>query len=181
MLLCNFLTTFNQTSINILRRYGKHNKKYVYKNGVKYGNIYYYPRTTDHQDSTVIPAKLFRVQRIKQLKGNPYWEKDLLRELGLDGRQSDFTVVKNIPEINARLWKIKHLIKVTPMTFPYGEPKEHDINHTFLKENGECIVTKDIGPVDERIEALDAFEKDVKRLDTELLRKDTRLKWLNPW
>ncbi|KAI9590751.1 39S ribosomal protein L30, mitochondrial [Glossina fuscipes] len=177
----NFITKFNQIDFNVVRHYSKHNKKYLYNNGVKYGNIYYYPRTADHQDPAVVPAKLFRVQRIKPVKGNPYWEKRLLNELGLDGKQSDFTVVKNIPEINARLWKIKHLVKVTPITFPYGEPKEHDINHTFLKENGECIVTKDIGPVDERIEALESFEKDVKRLDTELLRKDARLKWLNPW
>lgn len=29
------------------------------------------------------PAKLFRVHRIKPVKGNPHWEKRILRELGL--------------------------------------------------------------------------------------------------
>jgi len=115
------------------------------------------------------------------VKGNPFWEKRLLKDLGLDGKQSDFTVVKNIPENNARLWKIKHLIKVTPITFPYGEPTAQDIKHTILKENGECLVTKDIGPVESRLEARDHFDKQEKRLDTELLRKDSRLKWINPW
>lgn len=138
-------------------------------------------RTPDHQDPPVEPAKLFRVQRIKPVKGNPFWEKRLLKDLGLDGKQSDFTVVKNIPENNARLWKIKHLIKVTPITFPYGEPTAQDVKHTILKENGECLVTKDIGPVEVRYAARDAFDKEPKRLDTELLRKDSRLKWLNPW
>lgn len=28
----------------IQRYYGKHNKKYLYKDGVKLNNIYYYPR-----------------------------------------------------------------------------------------------------------------------------------------
>lgn len=27
-----------------VRNYGKHNKKYLYKDGVKYEGIYYYPR-----------------------------------------------------------------------------------------------------------------------------------------
>lgn len=138
-------------------------------------------RSADHEDPPVEPCKLFRVQRIKPVKGNPYWEKHLLQELGLDGKQADFTVVKNIPENNARLWKIKHLIKVTPITFPHGEPTEKDIKHTVLKSNGECIVTKEIGPVEERVKALESFEKDPKRLDTDLLKRDSRLKWQNPW
>lgn len=138
-------------------------------------------RTPDHQDPPIEPAKLFRVQRIKPVKGNPYWEKRLLKELGLDGKQSDFTVVKNIPENNARLWKIKHLIKVSPVTFPYGEPTAQDIKHTILKENGECLVTKQIGPVEQRCKARQEYDQQPKRLDTDLLRKDARLKWLNPW
>ncbi|XP_054728301.1 39S ribosomal protein L30, mitochondrial-like [Anastrepha obliqua] len=137
--------------------------------------------TPDHEDPPVEPAKLFRVQRIKPVKGNPFWEKRILKDLGLDGKQSDFTVVKNIPDVNAMLWKIKHLIKVTPVTFPYGEPTANDLKHTILKENGECIVTKEIGPVVQRLEAAEAFETDPNRLDTDLLKRDARMKWLNPW
>lgn len=29
------------------------------------------------------PSKLFRVERIRGIKGNPYWERRLLREFGL--------------------------------------------------------------------------------------------------
>lgn len=90
--------------------------------------------------------------------------------------------MKNIPENNARLWKIKHLISVTPITFPYGEPTENDIHHTVLKENGECIVTKEIsGVVEKRMDALDNFQNSPKRLDTDLLKNDARNKWLNAW
>ncbi|KAI8125382.1 hypothetical protein FF38_09226 [Lucilia cuprina] len=175
------LSTADNVWAQAVRHYGKHNKKFLYKDGQRYGNIIYYPRNPNHQDPPVEPAKLFRVQRIKPVKGNPYWEKHLLKEFGLDGKQGDFTVVKNIPEINARLWKIKHLIKVTPITFPHGEPSENDIKHTVVKANGECIVTKEIGPVEERVEALESFENDPKRLDTDLLKRDSRLKWQNPW
>ncbi|KAI8035513.1 39S ribosomal protein L30, mitochondrial [Drosophila gunungcola] len=164
-----------------VRSYGKHNKKFLYKNGQKFEGITYYPRTPDHQDPPMEPSKLFRVQRIKPVKGNPYWEKRILKDLGLDGKQSDFTVVKNIPENNARLWKIKHLVKVTPVTFPYGEPTAQDVRHTILKENGECLVTKDLGPIEIRLEARQDYDEQPKRLDTDLLRKDARLKWLNPW
>lgn len=104
-----------------------------------------------------------------------------MNELGLDGKASDYAVVKNIPENNARLWKVKHLIKIKPITFPYGEPTENDIKHTILKESGECIVTKEIGISDDRIKAIEEFQNDPKRLDGETLRKDSRMKWLNPW
>lgn len=89
--------------------------------------------------------------------------------------------MKNIPENNARLWKIKHLIKITPITFPHGEPSEEDINHTFLKENGECFVIKNIDTLNKRLEATEEFEKKEKLLNGEDLRKDSRLKWLNNW
>lgn len=40
-------------------------------------------RTETHVDPPVEPAKLFRVERIKPYKGCPYWEKRILRDLGL--------------------------------------------------------------------------------------------------
>ena len=79
------------------------------------------------------------------------------------------------------MWKVKHLINITPITFPFGEPTDNDINYTFLKENGECIVTKEIKVDEKRLEATKEFEQEPKRLDGETLRKDSRLKWLNNW
>jgi len=45
----------------------------------------------------------------------------------------------------------------------------------------ECLVTKDLGPIESRLEARQDYDEQPKRLDTDLLRKDARLKWLNPW
>lgn len=90
-------------------------------------------------------------------------------------------VVKNIPENNARLQKIKHLIHITPITFPHGEPTEEDLNYTFLKENGECVVKKKIQVSQERLEATEKHEKDPTRLDRQTLKRELRMRWLSCW
>ncbi|XP_026481507.1 39S ribosomal protein L30, mitochondrial-like [Ctenocephalides felis] len=149
--------------------------------GVKFGQITYYPRHPDEKDPDYEPTKLFRVQRVKPVKGTPYWERRILRDLGLVDKQTDIAIVKNIPENNARLWTIKHLIKVTPIVFPYGEPTEKDLHATFLKENGECIVHKDITITEKQVQITENFKNDQKKLDSDTLKKDSRLKWLNPW
>lgn len=87
------------------RSFGQNNKKFIYKlEGKKYEQIRYYPRygvyrlelrlyvlnyvllcrDPDHKDIPIEnPVKLFRIQRIKPLKGNPYWEKEMLKLLGV--------------------------------------------------------------------------------------------------
>lgn len=90
-------------------------------------------------------------------------------------------IVKNIPENNARLWKVKHLIKVDGIVFPYGEPTENDTDHSFLKQNGECIVTKQISVPSDRLEATEKFIKKPERMDKEFLSKDSLSKWVKAW
>lgn len=73
--------------------------------------------------------------------------------------------------------RVKHLVRIEPIVFPYGEPTENDINNTFLKEDGVCIVTKEIAPNPERIEATEMFIKRPARLDRDTLKKDALKKW----
>jgi len=40
-------------------------------------------RENEPEPTIESPAKLFRVNRIHQVKGNPYWERRILREFGL--------------------------------------------------------------------------------------------------
>lgn len=169
------LKPFN-ISLNVVRNL--RNKTYKWNDGIKYHGFTYYPRRPDFKDPPYEPTKLFQVKRIKPLKGLPYWEKHMLKEMGLDQKLSDIAIVKNIPENNARLWKIKHLIEITPITFPNGFPDGKSA--TLLKENGELIV-KHINIPEERIEALDKFQKEVKRMDGDTLRRQSRLKWLSGW
>lgn len=86
--------------------------------------------------------------------------------------------MKNTPENNVLLWKIKHLISVEAIVFPYGEPTLDDVKHTRLFENGECIVHKRIGVDPERIESTEQFINDPVRLDKETLKRDARIKWV---
>lgn len=95
--------------------------------------------------------------------------------------KKEIAIVKNIPENNARLWKIKHLIKITPIYFPYGEPTLEDLNYTHLRPDGECIVVKEIKVADERIEQTQAFKENPLRMDGTTLTRDTRLKWMQAW
>ncbi|KAJ0180996.1 hypothetical protein K1T71_003081 [Dendrolimus kikuchii] len=154
-------------------------KGYKHPGGIKYpGGITYYPRFPDHKDPEYTPTKLFRVERIKSSKHQPYWLKDILDELKIH-KDTRVAVVKNIPEMNAKLWKIKHLIKITPIIFPYGEPTLEDINHTVLKENGQCLVKKTLAPSENQIVALDNFHNDNKKMDSTTIKRDTRYKWNN--
>lgn len=164
----------------------------------------YCDREKDFKDPEVPnPAKAFRVQRLVPLKGLPFWEIRILKDLGLVYNVSaaelymdmqwkhliesnnflfqagtDVAIVKNIPENNARLWKIKHCVSVDPIVFPYGEPTANDLNHTFLKQNGECIVTKEISIDPKRLEAAEKFINDKTRLDKDTLKRDALLKWV---
>ncbi|CAF4782897.1 39S ribosomal protein L30, mitochondrial [Pieris napi] len=154
-------------------------KGYKHPGGIRCpGGILYYPRDPNFKETECTPAKLFRIEQIKTTKHRPYWEKNILEELKIRALHQ-FAIVKNIPEINAKLWKIKHLIKVTPITFPYGEPTVDDIKHTVLKENGQCIVTKTLKPKDDEIAALEEFDKDPKKMNSVTIKRDSRLKWNN--
>lgn len=91
------------------RSFGQHNKKHVYKNeGQKYEKIRYYPkyvvyhlprqrlnvvsvvllfRDPNQPDKPIEnPVKLFKVQRIKTMKGTPYWERKICKLLGVSER-----------------------------------------------------------------------------------------------
>lgn len=43
-------------------------------------------RFPGEEDPPYQPTKLFRVERIKPIKGTPYWERDILKSLKIDGK-----------------------------------------------------------------------------------------------
>ena len=47
---------------------------------------YMYFSRNDGEYPPCTPAKLFRVERIKPVKGTPYWERKLLKEFKLDAQ-----------------------------------------------------------------------------------------------
>uniref|UniRef100_A0A8C3VH77 Large ribosomal subunit protein uL30m n=1 Tax=Catagonus wagneri TaxID=51154 RepID=A0A8C3VH77_9CETA len=85
------------------------------------------------------PHKLHVVTRIKSTKRRPYWEKDIIKMLGLEKAHTP-QVHKNIPSVNAKLKVVKHLIRIKPLKLPQGLPTEEDMANTCLKSTGELVV-----------------------------------------
>ncbi|XP_032981481.1 39S ribosomal protein L30, mitochondrial isoform X2 [Rhinolophus ferrumequinum] len=94
------------------------------------------------------PHKLHIVTRIKSTKRRPYWEKDIIKMLGLEKAHTP-QVHKNIPSVNAKLKVVKHLIRIKPLRLPQGLPAEEDMAHTCLKSTGELVVRWRLSPVDQ--------------------------------
>jgi large subunit ribosomal protein L30 len=63
-------------------------KRFNSNEGIKYHGFTYYPRFPGQQDPPYQPTKLLMVKRVKPVKGNPYWDKKLLRHFRLDGKVS---------------------------------------------------------------------------------------------
>lgn len=120
------------------------------------------------------PSKLFMVWRIDHLVGRPIWEKDIIIELGLAGDRRDYAIVKNTPSMNKKLWQVKHLIRIQPITFPDGFPEGEDYRGTYLKSNGELMVSPRLKVSPELLE--DDVELK-KKLDPRTVREDLRLNW----
>lgn len=79
------------------------------------------------------------------------------------------------------MWRVKHLISVEAVTFPYGEPTEDDMKYTHLNPDGECIVQKKLEVPTEVLEATKTFMKDPVKLDKHTLKEDARLKWVRDY
>lgn len=147
------------------------------RDAVKCGCVTYYPKHRDHKDPPVTPSKLFMVTLAKRFAGNPYWDKNTLKILGLAERGRDPVIVKNTPEMCGLLWKVKHLVKITPIKLPDKLPDPDDLGGSYLHENGTFYVTPKVDPL--RIESTEEFENNPKKLDSLRIGEKLRLQWLN--
>lgn len=92
-------------------------------------------------------------------------------------QEVDKVIVKNTPEMNKILWEVKHIIKITPITFPYGEPQECD--QGYLNDKGQYILFNKLRTNDKRLEASHKFFKDPRRFEADTLKKKLRDIWLS--
>ncbi|CAN8012968.1 unnamed protein product [Ixodes pacificus] len=129
--------------------------------------------------------KLFLVERLSREYGLPYWEKDILKLLKLLESKEDkkagihrpvgsVAIVKNTPFMCRMLWRVKHLVRVTPITFPDGEPREGEYTGTHLGRDG---VFRRVPHIDEL--RLAATEPERKKLDGKEIAKVLHLAWNN--
>ncbi|XP_054153597.1 uncharacterized protein LOC128952263 [Oppia nitens] len=108
-------------------------------------------RQREINDQHVSPFHL--VWRYKTMARIPWHEKYVLSHLGLHQRENDIRiVVPNTPHFNGLLWKVKHLIKLIPMSFPDGIPTEEDIGCCKLNPvTGALNINKSYKVSNERV------------------------------
>ncbi|NXK58773.1 RM30 protein, partial [Sylvietta virens] len=110
------------------------------------------PRPGDHEKyggDPEQPHKIHVITRIKSVIGRPYWEKKIIRDLGLDKAHQP-RLHKNIPSVNSRLKVVKHLIRIKPLKLPHGLPTEEEVSSTFLTTKGELVIKKRLKPVEQK-------------------------------
>ncbi|XP_045203851.2 uncharacterized protein LOC123556864 [Mercenaria mercenaria] len=104
------------------------------------------------------PTKLLMIRRRDKLWGVPEKEKKIIQRLGLD-EIDKVVIVKNKKVTNGLLRKVKHLIEIFPVTFPYGLPEsQEDLDHCYIADNGQFIVKKklqSVKQIDDNIEVSD--------------------------
>ncbi|XP_033357426.1 39S ribosomal protein L30, mitochondrial [Bombus vosnesenskii] len=166
--------------LNVLLTFVRGHRQYSkawHKDAVTYEKVKYYPVKKDHVDPPITPSKVLMVHRVKPWKGNPYWEKDILTDLGFEERKRDPVFVKNTPEICAMLWRVKHLVKIVPVKLPKNLPNTvDDLTEYYVHENGTVYNTGKLDPV--RYQATMEFKNSVKKMNHYTIREQLRLKWI---
>ena len=75
------------------------------------------------------------VERVKPMRGEPWYHKEILERLGLgdwtyEGKR---VAVPNMSFYTSKLYQIKHMIKITPVTFPQGLPDREEFDPKMAK------------------------------------------------
>lgn len=155
-----------------------------FEGGIKYHGFTYHPRFPDEKDPPYEPTKLFMIERIKPMWGRNPEEKRILNRFDINGEikwKGHINIVKNTPQVNALLWKIKHLIKITPIKFVNGLPEDGNLTGCWLKKNGEFMVSQKLKIEEERIKASYDFKNDLKKLDRDTIKRKLRSDWEGPF
>ncbi|CAK9821752.1 39S ribosomal protein L30, mitochondrial [Anthophora retusa] len=166
---------FANVLLTFVRGHRQYSKAWL-KDAVRYEYVKYHPRVKSHVDPPITPSKVLMVRRVKPFKGNPYWEKDILEELGFAKTPNDPVFVKNTPEVCAMLWKVKHLVKISPVQLPENIPEVDEYTELYVDDFGKIHVTGKLDRV--RYETTLADHNCMKRLRQETLKEKLRLLWM---
>ncbi|XP_054008253.1 39S ribosomal protein L30, mitochondrial [Hylaeus anthracinus] len=166
----NVLLTF------VRHQHSRKDSKHWRKDAFRFEQVKYYPCNKDFKDPPITPAKVFMVERIRPFSGNPWWDKDMLLSLGFVQSKYTRVFVKNTPEMCAKLWKIKHLIKITPVKLPEKLPIVDELSDVYVNDFGTLTCYGKLDPV--RYEATVNAQKCPKRLAYSTISEKLRLQWV---
>jgi len=159
-----------------------------YAANVDNGNdvIQYWP----HQGEELLdepPSPVLMVTKVKTLNKEQHWVKSACEQIGLgawkpkgsSGKVGSRVFLPNLPSVCALLYRIKHVVEITPVTFPKGMPDDfHPDTHGFrLTPTGEFIVE---GPPAESLSSV-AARADWMKLTEKDIKKEARRHWDSPW
>ncbi|XP_037568946.1 39S ribosomal protein L30, mitochondrial [Dermacentor silvarum] len=131
--------------------------------------------------------KLFLVERVMDYHKSPHWERDILKLLKLVESKEDRkarikrplgsrTIVKNTPFMCKMLWQVKHLVKVSPITFPDGEPTEA-ITGTHLSRDGVFRIVHSLQVSEQQL--LEPARHTKRKFDGKEIAKVLHRQWNN--
>jgi len=132
------------------------------------------------------PSPVLMVTLVKTLKKEHHWVKSYCDQIGLGaGHRKKFgqigsrVFLPNLPSVCALLYKIKHVVDITPITFPKGMPEDfHPDTHGFkLTPKGEFIVE---GPPPESLESVASRAEWMKLSEVDVNREARRV-WESPY
>jgi len=142
--------------------------------------VKYYPHAGE-EIPTINPSPVLMVKRVKDFRGETWFNKDFCEQIGLGNKEklSKFVFLPNIPSVSSMLFKIKHIIEIKPITFPNGIPDDFDPDkHGYkLKSNGEFVVHPSL-KVDLKEMTKDA---DWMKLSSEDISREGRKHWKAPY
>ena len=81
------------------------------------------------------PPHVLLVERSKSMSGQPWYFKEILERLGLGFRsyEGKRVAVPNMSLYTSKLYQVKHLIKITPVSFPHGLPSKEEFDPKMAK------------------------------------------------
>jgi len=142
--------------------------------------VQYYPNQEDTSTQPP-PSPVLMVKRIKTLVGEPWYYCHYLEQIGLGKRQhiSKLSFLPNLPSVGLLLFKIKHLVQITPLTFPNGIPEDFDpeMDGSFLKSNGEFLIHPSLKVNPEEV----ADRADWMKLELHHIHREARRHWMKPF
>jgi hypothetical protein len=82
-----------------------------------------------------------------------------------------------LADTNDKLWSVKHLIEVRPISFPNGEPTEADIGFVELHADGRCVIDQKANVDHESVKFIDESAQFTQKYLARVLRyRDRRFK-----
>ncbi|KAF2357565.1 Armet protein [Trinorchestia longiramus] len=91
----------------------------------------------------------------------------------------DVVIVKNIPEVNEKLYLVKHLVEIKPVKLPPNLPLDADPSHCRFTEDAELIYSPDLAVTPDQLE--DPEDMATVKPHNKLIAKDCVQRWDRAW